>query len=324
MQRPAQPGQTAGGAADTSNNSIDMQGIDDVGVEGNTNLDMYKKNKSSEEKQTIQNLQNQIKQTVGRGKQATYGKTDSLAEQLEDALPTLTMGRRTSSHLQAKQKSMLLKKLATQKKIQEDVDNREYRLVSGSDDGYVFFWNIPHDLISQAKSLQASIQGEKKLGNNSLSRPSLAKRTSVKYGQASRKIPEFKPKYELFLTGYAQIQSILLHNELLVALDNDNTVSVIRTSFTYPNMPRFDQDGNPLSLPDHDENINNEQLSRKGSAQGNIPSINQSSGSRVQKGTAAQSQTPSKGGQAFPHKYSTNESVGNEAEDDSRARRGNR
>ena len=58
MQRPAQPGQMAGGAADTSNNSIDMQGIDDVGVEGNTNLDLYKKNKSSEEKQTIQNIQN--------------------------------------------------------------------------------------------------------------------------------------------------------------------------------------------------------------------------------------------------------------------------
>ena len=121
-------------------------------------------------------------------------------------MPTLTMGRKTSSHMPAKQKSMLLKKLATQKKIQEDVDNREYRLVSGSDDGYVFFWNIPHDLINQAKSLQASIQGEKKLTSNPSGRPSLVKRTSVKYGQSfSRKIPEFKPKYELFLTGYAQI-----------------------------------------------------------------------------------------------------------------------
>ena len=58
-------------------------------------------------------------------------------------------------------KSLLLNKLATQKKIQEDVDNREYRLISGSDDGYVFFWNIPHDLINQAKSLQATIQGDK-------------------------------------------------------------------------------------------------------------------------------------------------------------------
>ena len=52
LPRPTPPGQTAGGAADTSNNSIDMQGIDEVGVEGNTNLDTYKK-KSSEEKQTI-------------------------------------------------------------------------------------------------------------------------------------------------------------------------------------------------------------------------------------------------------------------------------
>jgi len=117
----------------------------------------------------------------------------------------LAMGRKTSSNIHAKQKSMLLKKLATQKKIQEDVDNREYRLVSGSDDGYVFFWNIPHDLISQAKSLQASIQGDKKLGSNAQGKAAAMRRSShAKYGQSfSRKIPEFKPKHELFLTGYA-------------------------------------------------------------------------------------------------------------------------
>ena len=120
----------------------------------------------------------------------------------EESVQTLTIGRKNSSHhaMPSKTKSALLKKLATQKKIQEDVDNREYRLVSGSDDGYVFFWNIPHDLINQAKSLQGNdkmqVQG----------RNSLLKRQSGKYGPSfSRKIPEFKPKYELFLTGYAQI-----------------------------------------------------------------------------------------------------------------------
>lgn len=66
-----------------------------------------------------------------------------------------------------------------------------------------------------------------------------------------------------------------MHNDLLVALDNDNTVSVIRMSFSYPNMPRVDQDGNPLPVvADQDENVNQEQLSRKGSAQANIPQIN--------------------------------------------------
>lgn len=49
LPRPPQPGQTAGGGGDGSNGSIDMQGIDEVGVEGDTNLDTYKK-KSTEEK----------------------------------------------------------------------------------------------------------------------------------------------------------------------------------------------------------------------------------------------------------------------------------
>ena len=186
----------------------------------------------------------------------------------------MTMGRKTSSmHMPPKQKSALLKKLATQKKIQEDVDNREYRLISGSDDGYIFFWNIPHDLINQAKTLQATIQGDKTQGQ---SRASILKRSQAKFGQNfSRKIPEFKPKYELYLTGYAQIQSILLQNDFLVALDNDNTVSVIRTSFVYPNMTAFDQDGNIVALPDTSENITHDLLSRKSSVHGgNIPQIN--------------------------------------------------
>lgn len=250
---------------------------------------------------------------MGRGKQP--GRPEEINEEM---MPTLTMGRKTSSQMPAKQKSMLLKKLATQKKIQEDVDNREYRLVSGSDDGNIFFWNIPHDLINQAKSLQASIQGEKKMGNSAPGRPSLVKRTSVKYGPAfSRKIPEFKPKYELYLTGYAQIQSLLLQNDLLVALDNDNTVSVIRTSFSYPNMPGWQQAD--------DENINHDLPSRKGSTHDYIPSVNQSTGSRVNVDPSSRSQTTSSKGvpnQPMPPKTVTNDTVANETgDDDARARR---
>jgi hypothetical protein len=118
------------------------------------------------------------------------------------------------------------------------------------------------------------------------------KRHQGKYGQAfSRKIPEFKPKYELYLTGYAQIQSLLLQNDLLVALDNDNTVSMIRTSFSYPNMTAFDQDGNIVALPDTSENITHDLLSRKSSVHGgNIPLINQSSGSRANMAAIGQNQ----------------------------------
>lgn len=49
-------------------------------------------------------------------------------------------------------KSILLNKLATQKKIQENFDQREYRLVTGSDDGYLLFWNIPYDMVSEARN----------------------------------------------------------------------------------------------------------------------------------------------------------------------------
>ena len=49
-------------------------------------------------------------------------------------------------------KSLLLNKLATQKKIKDVVDNREFRIITGGDDGYVFFWNIPYDLVNEAKA----------------------------------------------------------------------------------------------------------------------------------------------------------------------------
>ena len=68
----------------------------------------------------------------------------------------------SSSH---RSRSILLNKLATQKKINDDFDNREYRLVTGGDDGQVFFWNIPYDFINEAKAYQAQVSGEKKLSN---------------------------------------------------------------------------------------------------------------------------------------------------------------
>jgi len=131
-----------------------------------------------------------------------------------------------------------LNKLATQKKINDDFDNREYRLVTGGDDGHVFFWNIPYDFINEAKAYQAQVSGEKKLSNQR--QLTLGKRgAGIKYlnpahSIQNRKIPEIKPKYELFLSGYAQIQNLILSNEYLVALDNDNTVSVLKCTIVKP------------------------------------------------------------------------------------------
>lgn len=90
-----------------------------------------------------------------------------------------------------KQKSMLLNKLATQKKINDQTDQREYRLITGSDDGHIFFWNIPYDLITDAKQAM-TMQAEK-----------LKKMSGKGQSYINRKIPEFKPKYELLLSGYA-------------------------------------------------------------------------------------------------------------------------
>ena len=56
---------------------------------------------------------------------------------------------------------MLLKKLSHFQKYQEQIDDKEYRLVTASDDGYVLFWNIPNDLVTEAKAHMAqALAGE--------------------------------------------------------------------------------------------------------------------------------------------------------------------
>jgi len=84
---------------------------------------------------------------------------------------------------------VLLSKLVTQHKIKENMDNREFRIVTGSDDGYIFFWSIPYNLITEAKKYH--------LNSNTNSNIARAKQ--------SYRIPVIKPKFELLLSGYAQI-----------------------------------------------------------------------------------------------------------------------
>jgi hypothetical protein len=50
--------------------------------------------------------------------------------------------------------SVLLSRLATRNKIQDTMDSSEYRLITGCDDGHIFFWNIPFDYVHDAKSHQ--------------------------------------------------------------------------------------------------------------------------------------------------------------------------
>ena len=52
--------------------------------------------------------------------------------------------------------------------------------------------------------------------------------------RSHKKIPEFKPKYELYLSAYANIQSLQLCNEYLIALDNDNTCSILKSRIIKP------------------------------------------------------------------------------------------
>jgi hypothetical protein len=49
-------------------------------------------------------------------------------------------------------------------KINQDIEQeeREYRLVSGSDDGYIFFWNISFSMLTEAK---AQFYGTNKIKN---------------------------------------------------------------------------------------------------------------------------------------------------------------
>ena len=91
-------------------------------------------------------------------------------------------------------KSMLLNKLAVQNKFIESFDSREYRLVTGSDDGHIFFWNIPYDLVNESKNWHANerLQSPKKVG-----------KIDSSHHRSSFRIPEIKPKYELMLSGYA-------------------------------------------------------------------------------------------------------------------------
>ena len=70
------------------------------------------------------------------------------------------------------------------------------------------------------------------------------------------KIPEFKPKYELFLSGYAQIQNIIINKDYLIAMDNDNTVSIFKCTIEKPFLPARDDyelndknSGSPINLP---------------------------------------------------------------------------
>lgn len=183
--------------------------------------------------------------------------------------------------------------------------------MTGSDDGYIFFWNIPYDLINQARSQQAALQGEKKLAGSPQGKLSMIRRAShAKFGQGySRRIPEFKPKYELYLTGYAQIQCLLIHNELIVALDNDNTVSMIKTSFSHPAPSALEADQESMNMQEHEEDIHNQNDPRRVAGRSNIPQINQSSGSRnkiASNFSQHQNQTPSKGSsgsQPFPQKF---------------------
>lgn len=83
--------------------------------------------------------------------------------------------------------SLLLNKLVTQHKIKENYDKREYRVITGSDDGYMYFWNIPHDYVSLAKNFYAT----------QIANP-LSSRAKLGY-----KVPEIKAKHEVLLSGYA-------------------------------------------------------------------------------------------------------------------------
>ena len=73
--------------------------------------------------------------------------------------------RQSNVSAASRSRSILLNKLATQKKISDDLDNREYRLVTGGDDGHVFFWNIPFDYVNEARAHHAQASGERRLAN---------------------------------------------------------------------------------------------------------------------------------------------------------------
>ena len=74
------------------------------------------------------------------------------------ATETPKMERKISSqsNKDKNHQSVLLTRLATKKKIPDTMDNSEYRLITGCDDGHIAFWNIPFDYVHDAKSHQIS------------------------------------------------------------------------------------------------------------------------------------------------------------------------
>lgn len=107
----------------------------------------------------ILNMKKKIKNSVEQGRaQAMDQSTDSLPTDVK----LVQMDKKASGGSNKNRLgSVLLSKLATQCKIKDDFDNREYRLVTGGDDGHVFFWNIPYDLVNEAKEAHADTKIDK-------------------------------------------------------------------------------------------------------------------------------------------------------------------
>ena len=125
-------------------------------------------------------MKNKIRNTVNTSRNA-YKPTESDA-------PPVKIGQKMGSNSEVRQSSVLLSKLVTQHKIKENFDHREYRIITGSDDGYIFFWNIPHNLVIEAKNYHRNMVSQVQ---------------SNQRMKSSYKIPEIKPKHELILSGYA-------------------------------------------------------------------------------------------------------------------------
>jgi hypothetical protein len=209
-----------------------IQGDDDVGIEGNTNLEHYNKQIiPQEEKQMIVDMQNKIKNSVKLGKSNSQFTTSQSQTTNQDIKITKESSTRSGGL-----KSMLLNHLSTQKKIKDVIDNREFRIVTGADDGHVFFWNIPYDLINEEKErialeLTPGVPNRRGL---SMKKSNSTKLSNIAGSVGFRKIPEFKPKFELFLSGYAQVQNIVINGDYLITLDNDSTTSIFKCEIDKP------------------------------------------------------------------------------------------
>ena len=110
-----------------------------------------------------------------------------------------------SGGMSSRKQSLLLNKLATFGR-KESVDNREYRLVTAGEDGYVFFWNLSFDQINDARAhFYGQFNPSERRTSAKLHISSKAKSLIGGGAHHQRRIPEMKPKYELPLSGYAQI-----------------------------------------------------------------------------------------------------------------------